>query len=218
MLVCRNTARSWGGKNVPKKWIKPTGRRIYKWINNALCCDHCDSLCVYPGYSISSSGPDVELSNDSTRYCSPGQIDRNIVSDMASKDWLILPDSAEVRTGRLNSTFHQRVCGGRYNSYEILNDSLFGISLVALEQMTTGVFRPASSLPLRIAAVPQGLRFSAEVPAGETWNVKIVSLSGQILTQCRRDGQELVLPLAGHGAVIIDVRTPNGAITRKMIR
>ncbi|QQS06111.1 MAG: hypothetical protein IPK50_04275 [Fibrobacterota bacterium] len=205
------TVRSWGAA-APAQWLKTSGKRIYRWRNDTLAS------------AISANGATVEVSNDSTFECerpdAANGIDRGLASDLA-RDWLIAPDSSEVRDGRLRSTFRHWYCGGRERSWEIHGDSItVGCARVALSDLeqTLGTAPRNRLSKLLIMANATGLRVQPGLATGTPWSMVVRDASGRILTQ--RDSREFeeTIPLAVRGILVVEIRSAIGATTRMVAR
>jgi hypothetical protein len=205
--------QSWGA-SVPKTLYTGTGRRFYRW-NNARpsCCERCDTICApYPGGdTLASGGPDLEISNDSIWQCSSyygAEIDHTLASDLNSGDWLLLPDSGEVARGSLGMTLSKGRCGiYRNNAFRIVNDSIVltggKLALSALEQ-TLGIAHKSAGGGVRVVNESRGLRILADVAADENLQVRVRSVSGQILSKATITAPKQSVPLVGHGVFLVE--------------
>ena len=219
------TVRSWGPAVAPADWIYPTGRRIVVWHNSpAVCCDGCDTLCNPGpvGRTVSVSGPDVEVSNDSTRDCAPGSpIDRQIAQDMA-RDWIVFPDSVEVRTGLFYRNLQPDLCGTRIDAWPISGDSVrfegLGISLAELAGQVVGLRPRLEAHPARILPTREGLRVETPYAEGTEWRVAALDPSGRILSSTSSRGPSAMLALSHRGMVVIEIRGPDGVLRRRTVR
>lgn len=216
------TVRAWGA-DAPAEWKASNGRRIYEWRNGAICCDGCDSFCLGDSRAegISSDGRSVEVSNDSTRHCDiePG-FDPGMAADLAD-DWLILPDSAEVRSGRLATTFRNLPCQGRRRAWRIVDDSIsvacVRIAVADLEA-AVGVVPRAERFSPRVAWSPKGLVVSSGLPVGEPWTVRVLDPSGRILSNLASSSPDASVELEARGVLLVEVRSSRGAAWRSIAR
>jgi len=219
------TVQSWGAVGVPATWVYPTGRRIVAWHNTPpVCCTRCDTICDPGpvGRTLSVSGFDVEVANDSTRDCAPGSpIDGRIAQDMA-QDWIVFPDSAETRNGLLTRNLRPDLCGERIDAWPVVGDSVryegVGIALSELSGPTVGVRPHAVRRPARIVSTREGLRIETDFAPGTEWTVAARGPSGRILSSSSSRGRSVLLPLALRGAIVVEIRGPDGSERRLSIR
>ena len=218
--------RSWGA-SAPRTLDLFTGRRFYRW-NNARpsCCELCDTICApYPGGdTLASNGPDLEISNDSIGQCSNygREIDPAIATDLRTGDWLLLPDSGEVARGRLGATLSRGSCDTyRNRAFRVVGDSVvFGsvkLALASLEQ-TLGFARKSAGGGVRVVNEPRGLRILVDVAAGEDLQVRVRSVSGQVLSEETMSSPERFVPLVGHGVFLVEWEGRHGSGQRRVLR
>lgn len=203
------TVASWGTPG-PSEWRAATGRNFYRWRNGVVCCEGCDTLCQTDSRTlgISSGGSLVDVSNDSTFRCGWSSAYDPGMAQELSNDWLILPDSSEVRSGRLTSTFFPRACAGRLRAWKIVNDTIQGeCTRVAVSDLEagTGVTNRGVLSNLRIATLANGIRVSTGLPAGQKLLVRLRDPSGRILSSVESTASELVLPVEAHGFLVLEV-------------
>lgn len=208
------TVRSWGGE-APAFWRKRTGRHFYKWLNNpGPCCDNCDTLCQRGSFveGISSSGPDVELSNDSTRGCRASTIQRDLKSALQG-EWLVFPDSSELKTGRFKSTLENRVCfPGRMRAYPVQGDSfVFGSQrapLTWLDEAVVGAIRPGKNLGVRIVSTSEGMIVRTGFRHGESWKARLIAPDGKTQEWVPSTMPELELGTGARGVLLVQISGP----------
>ena len=212
---------SWGAA-APRDWSINDGRVFYQWRNGVVCCEGCDTLCEATSESrgISSRGATWSLSNDSTmRWCAGSGVDSTLVQDLSEHDWLILPDSAEVREGRLISTLSRGYCGGRAGAWKIVNDSVewncARFSLSDLGQ-SLGVLKPTSHLDLRVFREAHGWRLETGLAAGERWTATLRDHAGRILSSAGFEGTAGQLAVEAHGLFLLEIRSSKGRAIRTL--
>jgi hypothetical protein len=200
------------------------GRVFYQWRNGVVCCEGCDTSCEatseYRG--ISSRGASWSLSNDSTvHWCGGSGYDSAMAQDLSEHDWLILPDSAEVREGRLTGTLSKSYCGGRGRAWKIANDSIEGncarLPLSILGQ-SLGVVKPSSRLDLRVFREAHGWRLQTGLAAGERWTASVRDHAGRILSSSGFEGATGELSVEAHGLFLLEIRSSKGRTTRAIAR
>ncbi|MBK8804795.1 MAG: hypothetical protein IPN71_22560 [Fibrobacteres bacterium] len=205
------SVRSWG-PTAPAQWLKTTYRRFYRWQGDTLAG------------GISALGATVEVSNDSTFECwspyLPDLFDRDMTQEL-SNDWLIAPDTAELRDGRLRTTFQRSICGFRERSWEIHGDSItVGCTRVALSDLeqTLGTAPRQRPSKLLIMANATGLRIQPGLATGTPWAVAVRDASGRVLT--RRDSREFeeTISLSARGILVVEIRSGAGTIRRMVAR
>lgn len=216
------TVRSWGSES-PTIWRKRTGRVFYKWFNNpGVCCDNCDSLCLRGSYAegISSWGADVELSNDSTRFCNSGGIRKTLKKDLQG-EWLVFPDSSELKTGLFTTALEYQACfAGRVRAYPIHGDSVdFSsrrVALALLDEVVLGTVRSLKSRGFQIAPTKEGLAVvHSGCRQGETWTVRIITPDGKTHLQATSTSPEMEIRLPMRGILFVQV---SGAQENSLLR
>lgn len=216
------TVRAWG-TNVPVEWKASNGRRIYEWRNGSVCCDACDSLCEPDSRAagISSGGVRWAVSNDSTQHCDMDpDFDPGMASDLSS-EWLILPDSTEVRSGRLKTTFRNSICAGRIRAWRIIDDSIsVACARVAVADLeaAVGVSPRAVRFAPRVFSCPKGIRVSSGLPEGERWTANVRDPSGRILSSNSFASPEALLSLDAKGVLLVEVRSSRGSVWTSIAR
>jgi len=210
------------GGTAPPTLLVPDGRRVYQWSGvGGLCCENCDTVCnLYPpGDTVAYTGGNLILSNDSTWSCF-GQIDTRLASDL-SRDWLILPDSAEVANGKLMATFHPYSCGGRTNAFEILNDSVddqgVWIGLSELEEALSvgpGPVHPS----LHARPVLQGWEVDWGNSSGDEASIRLSGPDGRIIFRGTTRNGQLLVPVAGHGIVFLEATRSDRTERLRLVR
>lgn len=216
------TVRAWG-TNVPVEWKASNGRRIYEWRNGSVCCDACDSLCEPDSRAagISSGGVRWAVSNDSTQHCGMDpDFDPGMATDL-SDDWLILPDSTEVRSGRLKATFRNSICAGRIRAWRIIDDSISVACVrvaVADLEAAVGVSPRAVRFAPRVLSCPKGIRVSSGLPEGERWTANVRDPSGRILSSISFASPEALVDLDAKGVLLVEVRSSRGSVWRSIAR
>jgi len=216
------TVRAWGG-NVPAEWKASNGRRIYEWRNGSVCCDGCDSICEPDSRAagISSGGIRWTVSNDSTQHCDMDpDFDPGMATDL-SDDWLILPDSSEVRSGRLATTFRNSVCAGRNRAWRVQGDSITVACVrvaVADLEAAVGVSPRAVRFAPRVLSCQTGISVSSGLPEGERWTASVRDPSGRILSSHSFASPEAQLRLDAKGVLLVEVRSSRGSVWRSIAR
>lgn len=206
--------RSWGPGPVREILQRETGERVELWRN---------SMREPIGDTLSTSGPDLELSNDSTHLCDWLEMpDQTLASDLAKNDWLLFLDSTEARTGMLTTTFKKDRCGNRANAKAIRNDSvsLGGAWIpMALFDQALGV-SPSSrrASALKVSTVASGVRVERPSNLTETVTVRVRTISGRLVTQATVLSSDLVIPLSGHGVFLVEAESPEGIARVRVVR
>jgi hypothetical protein len=203
------TVASWGAAG-PKQWRAATGRVFYRWRNGVVCCEGCDTLCQTDSRTlgISSGGVELEVSNDSTFRCGWSTAYDPGMAQELSNDWLILPDSSEVREGRLTSTFFPRTCAGRLRAWKIVNDTIKGeCAKVALSDLDAGVgvTNRGSRSNLRVSSLANGIRVTTDALPGQKTTARLRDPSGRILSSVETSTSEIILPVEAHGFMVLEV-------------
>jgi len=206
--------RSWGPAPAREVLERETGERIDLWNNAGL---------VPIGDTLAASGPDLELSNDSTALCEWLKMpDHAIAQDLAKNDWLLFLDTAEVRTGVLGATFKRNYCGIRGNAKAILNDSVFlggvRIPMALLDQALDVPSAVRRGAILRISAVPTGLRVAQGADLTESVKIRVRTASGRLVTQALLTSREAVLPVSGHGIFLVEAESSRGIAVVRAVR
>ena len=216
------TVRAWGA-SVPAEWKASNGRRIYEWRNGVVCCEGCDSICAPDSRAeeISSGGVRWVVSNDSTNHCDPdSDFDPGMAADL-SDDWLILPDSAEVRSGRLTTTFRNSVCAGRHRAWRIVDDSISvacaRIAVADLEA-AVGVSPRAERFAPRVRSMRDGILVSSGLPEGERWSAIARDPFGRILSSHSAASPDAFIELESRGVLLVEVRSSRGSVWRSIAR
>lgn len=216
------TVRAWG-TNVPVEWKASNGRRIYEWRNGSVCCDQCDSFCLPDSRAagISSGGASVTVSNDSTQHCDMDpDFDPGMAHDL-SDDWLILPDSSEVRSGRLERTFRNHPCAGRLRAWRIRDDSISVACVrvaVADLEAAVGVSSRIARFAPRVLACPAGIRVSSGLSQGERWTAVVRDPFGRILSNRSLASPEALVGLDARGILLVEVRSSLGSVWMSIAR
>ncbi|MEN9352852.1 MAG: hypothetical protein RL318_177 [Fibrobacterota bacterium] len=215
--------RAWGTE-LPKSLSKFSARKVYQWRNTRpACCQNCDTVCgEWPANEISTSGLDLTLSNATTERCEQFEwVDQDLAPALEGNQWLLLPDTSEIRTGRLWSTFNGQFCGGRRNAIQVVNDTVrwngAELSLLALEQ-ALGVAAKRQAPKVVISATSSGLRVIADPASSGLAQVLVRSVSGRVLTQSPMTTAELNVPLSGHGIFLVEVRGRQGVTHLRLAR
>ncbi|MEN9352853.1 MAG: hypothetical protein RL318_178 [Fibrobacterota bacterium] len=206
--------RSWGPVQMRETLARETGERIELWRN---------SMREPIGDTLSSSGMDLELSNDSTHLCDWLKMpDQKLASDLAKNDWLLFLDTAEARTGMLTATFKRDRCGFRANALEILNDSVWmgGVRIpMALLDQALGVSPSSRRAPtLKVSTVASGVRVARLSNLTEPVAVRVRTISGRLVTQATMLSSDLVIPLSGHGVFLVEAESPEGIARVRVVR
>lgn len=216
------TVRAWGA-NVPAEWTASNGHRIYEWRNGAVCCDMCDSFCVPDSRAqgIASNGRSVVVSNDSTFDCGMGSdFDPGMAADLSS-EWLILPDSAEVRSGRLATTFRNSVCAGRHRAWKIVDDSISVACVrvaVADLEAAVGVAPRAKRFEPRVRSMRSGILVSSGLPEGERWSAIVRDPFGRILSSHSAASPDAMIEVESRGVLLVEVRSSRGSASKSIAR
>jgi hypothetical protein len=181
--------QSWGTPAFTNGLERPLDRVVQKWVQSARpCSDATDSLCYPAGDTLASTGVELEFSNDSTFSCyTPGLgLDADLPAQVAANDWLLLPDTSEVRQQKLIGTLGTAACVGRRNAYLIRNDSVaWGNTYVPLSLLD-------QALGIRRNRGKSGMRGA----------MRAYSLAGQRLPDAKANNPQPLLPLPVRGVVM----------------
>lgn len=219
------TVRSWGAARLPEGWLFPTGRRVVSWRNTPmLCCTDCDTICDRgpAALGVSVSGVDVEVGNDSTRSCAPySPIDHNAELDLA-RHWVVFPDTAEVRTGVFTKSLRNPQCNSRPNAWPVVGDSVryegIGVALADLDGIVLGN-TPRRSIPVaKILATATGLQVRTTYGPDARWTATARDHSGRILSSISSRGPTAMLAVSERGAILVEIRGPDGILRMQAVR
>ncbi len=211
--------KGWGAPwTEPLVWL--TGRKFYQYDSG------------FRTNTMASFGTGFLLTNDSTTnhsWYDPPVIDEARDSATVQNDWLILPDSQEVASQKLSRTFHLQ-CNSprvnvysRRNAYPILHDSVVfcgtKLSLASIEQKV-GVVSRSGSLPAsyQVRSVSQGLVVSRISSAFETFDLRVTSPNGRILSRVNTLGTSALIPIQGHGLMLVEATDKRGTTTLSVLR
>jgi len=220
--VSIRTVSAWGA-TAPAEWRDASGRRFYRWRNATVCCDGCDSLCQADAksFGISSGGVDVEVSNDSGAHCGSSASYDPDLAQALSGDWLILPDSTEVRAGRLTRTFTPMACGGRFSAWPIVRDSIVtGCARIAVSDLDPALGLAAHLQRMDVRAFPDanGVRVSTGLRPGQKTTVRLRNASGRILSNLETVSTEFVVPAEARGALLLEIESAGRTARRAVVR
>lgn len=219
------TVRSWGAARLPEAWTFPTGRRIVTWRNAPmLCCTNCDTICDRgpAALGVSVSGVDVEVANDSIRDCAPySPIDHNAELDLV-RHWVVFPDTGEVRTGLFTKSLRSPWCNSRPNAWPVVGDSVryegIGVALAELDGIVVGTTPRRSHPAPRIRATATGLDIRTGYGPDVRWTVVARDHSGRILSSTATSGPSALLAVSERGALLVEIRGPDGVVRRQAVR
>lgn len=221
--VPARVVKAWGPSH-RTEWRKRTGRVFHRWSNNAgPCCENCDTLCDRGSLEqgVSSSGVDVELSNDSTRYCGVSAHVKRDVTTLLRSDWLVLPDSGELATGLLGETL-DAFCFTRVRAWSVVDDSVVvggrRIALAELDGLVGVAPRNDGSPRLRVEPTVGGIVIRTGLDAGTGWRARVRDIHGRILTESSHSGAEAFVGLQGRGLLVVDVVVAGSARRATTIR
>jgi hypothetical protein len=206
--------RSWGPVPARALLERETGERIDLWKNVGL---------APIGDTLSTSGLDLELSNDSTHLCDWLEMpDQTLASDLARNDWLLFLDSTEARTGMLTTTFKKDRCGIRANAEAIRNDSVSlggaWIPMALLDQALGLSPSSRRAQAIRVTSVPGGVRVAQDAGLTESVKVRIRTVSGRLVALALLTSRETVLPVSGRGIFLVEAEGAEGISLSRVVR